>query len=152
MNTHRPDPDPNASDVAQDARRQAEAERPATAGGAPDPRTDRYRAVYHAIRSAPMPEPPASFALQMERLALAADASSDTRARGGNDTWLLGLLPGVAVLALVGWGGAEVIEGLRTSAAHWRGLPWPMLLATGAGLAGAWALDRWLAKQRPSPR
>ncbi|GAB3332104.1 hypothetical protein GCM10027359_02320 [Marilutibacter aestuarii] len=90
----------------------------------------------------------------MERLALATDeacASSDTPERTASESWLLGLLPGLAVLALAGWGGAEVLDGLRTSVAHWRGLPWPMLLATGVGLAGAWALDRWLARQRPRP-
>jgi hypothetical protein len=142
MNTHRPDPTPAQ---AREARRQAEAEHARAGTQAADPAVDRYRAIYHAVRSAPLPEPPPTFALQMERL------THDHVERAGIEAWLMRLLPVLALVALAAWGGGAVVDGLEASLAQWRALPWPMLVAAGAGLGGAWAVDRLLQGPRRGP-
>ena len=125
---------------AAEAGHQAAAERPGPGG----PVEDRYRAVYHAVRTAPLPEPPPTFALQMERL------TRDHRERAGAEAWLGYLLPALAFVVIAAWGGGAVIEGLAAGLAHWRGAPWPMLAAAGVALAGAWLLDRMLGARSRS--
>ncbi|MCF7221720.1 SoxR reducing system RseC family protein [Marilutibacter chinensis] len=133
-----PDPGGSARDaLAAEAGRQAAAERP----GPGDPVEDRYRAVYHAVRTAPLPDPLPTFALQMERL------TRDHRERAGTEAWLGYLLPVLAFVAIAVWGGGAVIEGLEAGLAHWRGAPWPMLAAAGIGIGVAWLLDRMLRQR-----
>ncbi|QDH68793.1 hypothetical protein [Marilutibacter alkalisoli] len=144
MNIRHPDPNPDPAQV-REARRQAEAEQARTGTEPTDPAIDRYRAVYHAVRSAPLPEPPPTFALQMERL------TRDHDERAGIEAWLMRLLPVLALAALAAWGGGAVLDGLQASLAQWRALPWPMLVAAAAGLGGAWVLDRLLQGSRPGP-
>ncbi len=110
------------------------------ADGAVDPDVDRYRYIYHAVRMAPMPEPGPSFALQMERL------TADHPEQAAVENWLLGLVAGLSALAV----GLFVVPGLVASfplmTVASRALPWPLLVATGFGLAVAWGVDRLLVR------
>jgi hypothetical protein len=138
MNPHDPRHH-RAHELDREARHQADAEH---ADAPRDPLTDRYRLIYHALRSAPMPLPPPTFALQMERL------TRDHEEHASIETWIL---RGLAAIALVGGlvlGGPVVVDGLAGSASLLSGSPWPMLAGAGAGLCGAWALDRWLRPGR----
>lgn len=131
------DTDPRLREAAQQARAEA-ADGPAEPGA--DAGVAAYRFVYHVARTAPLPEPPPSFALTMARLA------ADFGEEAGVEIWLLRLLATAAVAALAfsaAWLAGSV---------DWMGLPFPRLpwrllatIALGGGLLGL--ADRLLGRR-----
>jgi hypothetical protein len=101
---------------------------------------DRYRFIYHAVRAAPLPEPPATFALQMERL------TRDQPEQASPETWMLRSIAGAFALIVVAFG----LPATAAMPPRWlealAPLPWPLLLAIGSGLSMAWLADRMIGR------
>ncbi len=125
---------------------QQRAEQPAS-GGMPmsDPVVDRYRYVYHALRAAPLEEPPADFAAQMEQM------TRDFEESAAFEAWMvrvIGGATGLMVLWMATAVGASAWPFLMRRLAP---LPWALILAVTGSLALAWVLDRWLSSWFASP-
>ena len=128
----------NMHDREQEERIQAEAEaaeRQRLPAGA-DPRVDEYRLVLRALRHPPAFGLPADFAARVARRVLYAEE------RGTVEDWTVTAL----MLAMAAGGAWYLVPMLSTIAGAFRmhlpTLPWPLLFATGAAVAVAWAVDR----------
>ena len=130
----------NKSFSEAEARLQAQAELAERNGLPPGaPAVDAYRVVVRALRQPPEQQLPAGFAAQVAaRVGLAEQDSS-------LEDWLMSLmLLGVGITGLVYMQPlmADMAELLSIQMPRLPELPWPLLVATGAGMAIAWALDR----------
>ena len=128
----------NMHDREQEERMQAEAEaaeRQQLPPGA-NPRVDEYRLVMRALRHPPAFGLPADFAARVARRVLYAEE------RGTAEDWTVTAL----MLAMAAGGLWYLVPMLSQIAAAFQvrlpALPWPLLLATGAAVAVAWAVDR----------
>ena len=137
---------PGSVENSREAGRQSVAEKAQgldgkSAAASDDPVVDRYRFIYHAVRTAPLPEPPDTFALQMERL------THDHPEQASLESWMLRLI----VTASVAVGAVFGVPALATTLPLWLDkltpLPWPLLLVSGIGLALAWLADRLLSQR-----
>ena len=135
--------DQNQQDALEHERLQSAAEGagpPAVEAG-----VDAYRYVYHAVRAVPMPEPPPTFAMTMERLV--ADQPEDAVL----ERWLLRLVAGaggISAAAIAAWVLPSMATQLAAHASILADLPWPLLVASALGLSLAWGLDRVMGRRQ----
>ena len=134
----------NMHDREHEERLQAEAEaaeRQQLPPGA-DPRVDEYRLVLRALRHPPALGLPADFAARVARRMLYAEE------RGTAEDWIVTVL----MLAMAAGGLWYLVPMLSSLAGAFQvrlpALPWPLLVATGAAVAVAWAVDHGAVRWR----
>ena len=135
-------------DIDREARLQAAAEQAECLGHPPgvDPGLDRHRLVIRALNRPTALQLPADFAARIAKRVLLAEE------RSGIEDWLMTLLLlGVGLIGLVYM---QPVIALVVQRVHidMPQLPWPMIAATGAGIAVAWIVDRSVSRGTTSAR
>lgn len=126
----------NTHDLEREARLQALAEQRERDGSRlADPEVDAYRLVQRAVVRAPVPSIPAGFVARMGQLVRDFEASDRLEAR------ILAVAVACAVVLAVGMGAWMLFAALPSAAGVVGEVPWGMLLAAAAGLAGCGVLD-----------
>jgi hypothetical protein len=109
-----------------------------------DPAADRYRLVYRIVRVADMPELPADFASQMERIA--GDQHEPARP-ALVETWTVRIVLATTIVAALGFA-LPALTAARALLDRTGGMPWTMLLAVGVAMLAVWVVDRCLPERQ----